>query len=142
MSGSMAVRGALVARLLAVAPGAALAVSSVEWRNRKYPRTPGVRYYRATFLPGIPEPAAASQYAPDRHTGLFQVDVFEPADTGEETAIAEAERIAACYARGTALSYGGVTVQVTKSYRSTGDSSDPAWFMVSAVIAWRADVEI
>jgi len=77
----------------------------------------------------------------NRQFGLFQIDVFDPANTGDAITATEAERIAACYRRGTTLQNSGTAVRCIKSYRTPGDSSDPAWFMVSAVVQWQADVE-
>ncbi len=140
MAGTMAIRAALVARAIAVAPGAALPVSSVAWEGKKFTPVHGTRYYRATFLPGEPSQAELGDAGRNRHYGLFQIDVFEPANTGDAGAAAEAERIAAAYCRGTVLENSGVSVKCIKSYRTPGDSSDPAWFMVSAIVQWQADV--
>lgn len=140
MSRTTEIRAALVARLVAASPGAAVAASSIAWENKKFNPVTGTRYYRATFLPGEPFAVGIGETAPDRYSGIFQIDVFESADKGDGPAAIEAERIAACYKRDTALVYSGVTVRCVKAYRSPGNSDDPAWFMVSVVVVWTADV--
>ena len=140
MGGTAEIRSALLARLVAPAPGAALPAASVAWENRAF--APGTaRWYRATFLPGEPRAAAVGVDAPNRQVGVFQVDVFDPTNKGDAIAAAEAERIAGSYKRGTVLSAGGVSVLIRKAYRTRGDNTDPAWYMVSAIIEWQADVE-
>jgi hypothetical protein len=113
----------------------------VAWEGKAFKPVLGARYYRATFLPGEPSQAELGEAGRNRHYGLFQIDVFDPTNSGDAAAAAEAERIAAAYSRGTVLLNSGVSVKCIKSYRTPGDSSDPAWFMVSAVIQWQADVE-
>lgn len=140
MSGTTDLRAALIARLLAIAPGAAVPSASVAWENKKYIPIPGTRYYRATFLPGIPRPSAIGQDAQNRQVGIFQIDIFDPPDKGDALAATEAERIAACYKRGTALSYNGQALECIKAYRTAGNGNDPAWYMVSVVVEFFADV--
>lgn len=142
MSGTAEVYLALKARLLAAAPGAALPPGSVSWENKAFSPAPETRYYRATFIPGTPRSAGIG-LAPMRHVGVFIVDVFEPANADHVNVTTEAERIAAAFQRGLALSYSGVIVHVDRSYVARiGAQPDPAWFQVPVRIEWRADVEL
>lgn len=140
MSGTYEVAAALRARLTAAAPGAALVSSLVAWENQKFTPSPGTRYYRATFLPGIPRAAAIGEAAANRHVGLFQVDIFDPIGKGDGATALEAERIAACYKRGTVLVYSGVSVIIEKAYVVRPSQDDPAWYRQIVRVEWRADV--
>jgi hypothetical protein len=140
MSGTAEVYAALKARLVAASPGAALPAASVAWENKKF--TPGsARWYRASFLPGQPRAAGIGEVAPNRHVGVFQVDTFDPPDKGDGPTTTEAERIAKAFARGTILTYSGVSVFIEGAYVSRiGVQPDPAWFQVPVKVFWRADV--
>jgi hypothetical protein len=141
MSGTTEVAAALRARLVAASPGAALAASSVAWENLPFTPTAGTRWYDAHVMTGKPLAAAISEAAANRHVGVFHVNVYDPAGTGEGAAAAEAERIAACFKRGTVLTYSGVSVHIERAYIERGlPQADPAWFQVPVVIEWRADV--
>lgn len=141
MSGTTEVAAALRARLVAATPGAALAASSVAWENLKFTPATGTRWYDAHVMTGKPMAAAISEAAPNRHVGVFHVNVYDPAGSGEGAAYAEAERIAACFKRGTVLTYSGVSVHIERAYIERGlPQADPAWFQVPVVIEWRADV--
>jgi len=140
MSGHTEILAALKSRLMAAAPGAAVASTSIAWENKAFKPVAGTRYYRATFLPGEPRAAAVGESAANRCVGIFQIDVFDPPNKLDVATRTEAERIAACFKRGTALVYNGVNVRIEKAYTTKGDSSDPAWFMVSVVVRWRADI--
>lgn len=142
MSGTAEVYAALKARLLAVSPGAAIPAASIAWENKAFTPTTGTRYYRATFLPGIPRSAGIG-LAPMRHVGVFAVDIFEPAGRDHVAVTTEAERIVAAFQRGLALSYSGLVVHIDRSYVARiGAQPDPAWFQVPVRIEWRADVPL
>jgi len=141
MSGTTEVAAALRARLVAATPGAALAASSVAWENRAFTPTPGTRWYDAHVMTGKPSSVALSSDAANRHVGVFHVNVYDPPGGGDGAATAEAERIAACFKRGTVLTYSGVTVHIVSAHIERGlPQADPAWFQVPVVIEWRADV--
>jgi len=113
--------------------------STVAFENRPFVPTTGTRWYRATFLPGEPRSAGIGLDAPNRHVGLFQVDIFEPKGGGDGAARIEAERIAACYKRGTTLTYSPASVFCEKAYRTVAHEDGP-WFVISVRVQWRADV--
>jgi len=141
MSGTTEVAAALRAHLLAVSPGAAVASTSVAWENRAFTPTPGTRWYDAHVMTGKPSSVALSSDAANRHVGVFHVNVYDPPGGGDGAATAEAERIAACFKRGTVLTYSGVTVHIVSAHIERGlPQADPAWFQVPVVIEWRADV--
>jgi len=139
MSGTTEIRAALISRLIAVSPGAAISSSIIAWENKSFTPVAGTRWYRATFLPGMAQAAAVGVDAQNRHYGLMQIDVCEPKDNGDVLPGNEAERIATCYKRGTVLTYSGVSVRIERAYRGSAIPSED-WFMVPVLIEYRADV--
>ena len=132
-------QAALITRLTAASPGAAIPAASIHFANKSF--TPGsVRWYRATFLPGIPVAAAIGAAGQNRHVGIFQVDLFEPKNIGDGLARVEAERIVACFKRGTVLTYSGVSVMIQESHREAG-REDGDWFHIPVIIQFWGDVD-
>jgi hypothetical protein len=67
------------------------------------------------------------------------MDVIDAKNTGDVSAQAEAERIAACFKRGTVLTYSGVNVRCERAYRGPAVQDDD-WFFIPVLIEYRADV--
>ena len=139
MSGTTEIRQALVDRLWAASPGAAVPVTSVSWENEAFTPTVGTRWYRATFLPGMSEAAAIGTASANRHIGLFQIDVIEPKDSGDMTGQTEAERIIACYKRGTVIAYNSVNVRCERAYRLPANQEE-SFYVIPVIVEYRADV--
>ncbi len=139
MSGTTEIGSALRSRLTAVSPGAAITATLVAWENRPFvPPTTGF-WYRVTLLPGVPRAAAIGETAQNRHVGVFVVSVFGQSGQGDGLVAEEAERIAACYKRGTVLTANGVQVVCVRAYRKEGQA-EPDYFGVPVFVEWRADV--
>lgn len=139
MSGTTEIGNALRTRLTAVSPGAAVSASLVAWENKSFdPPTSGF-WYRVTLLPGVPRAAAIGEAAQNRHVGVFVVSIFGQPDQGDGLVAEEAERIAACYKRGTVLTANGVQVVCVRAYRKEGQE-EPDCFGVPVFVEWRADV--
>lgn len=134
-------REALEANLTA-STGANIPMSSIALKGRGDPasKLAGARWYRATFLRGIPRAAACGDAAPNRHVCLFQIDIFDPPLKGEKITADEAERIRGFFKRGTTLTRNSQTVHCVKAYAGTPDDSDPAWFEISVIVEVWADV--
>lgn len=139
MIGTYEVAQAFRVRLTAAAPGAAVPAASVAWENKAF-NVPAGRYYRAFFLPGIPRAVGLSDVAENRHVGIFQIDIMEPLNAGDIQVHAEAERIAACYKRGTVLLFGGVYVRCQKSYTVRPAQDDEKRYRMIVRVEWVADV--
>jgi len=130
---------ALKTRLTAASPGAAVPPASVAWPGINFTPTAGVRWYRATLIPGIPTTPEISTTARNRHVGIFQIDVFDPIGLGDGPAIEEGERIVSCFKRGTVLTESGVNVVVQKASVMTPIEED-SWYHVPVRIQFRADI--
>jgi hypothetical protein len=128
--------------LLTASTGAAVPASSIAWKGTGDPasKTAGARWYRATFIRGTPRAIACGPDAENRHVCIFQVDIFDPPNLGEEITATEAKRVMAFYKRGTVLTRNGLSIVCQKAYLGTADDSDPAWFKIPVVVEVRADV--
>lgn len=143
MSNLEDVRQALESVLTAPLVGGGLAIASadVAWKGRAFNQTTRTtRWYRPTFIPGIPRAAGIGSVAANRTVFIFQVDIFDPANKGEDTTATEAERIMAAYKRGIAFVRNAQTVTCEKSYRQATDDSDPKWLKIAVVVQGWADV--
>ena len=138
MSGTTEVRGALLAWAFDVA-GANLPKATTALENAKF-SPPAGRYYRLTFLPGEPIPAAIGSAAQNHYVGIFQIDVFDPINQGDASTIIEAERIAKKLTRGSALVYLGVTTNIEKSWRLPAIQETDRYH-VPIRVQWWADID-
>lgn len=111
------------------------------WENSFFSSTKGVLWIRPTFMPGQSRAAAIGVNAQDRITGIYQVDVFAPADEGVYDGGQEVSTIMTAYKRGTALVYSGVTIKIIKVWRSTA-RPETDWYQIPVIIEWQADVDV
>jgi hypothetical protein len=142
MSGTNEISAALLARLFAASPGAAVDPARCELENGPG-FTPGAtRWYRPTFLPGEPEAAGIGDSAKNRYVGIFQVDIFDPKGKGTKPTDTESERIRACFPRGLSLTASnGVVVNIKKSWAPrVSNQNDAAWYQQIVRVSWTADV--
>ena len=139
MSGTTEIRSALLTHVTAASPGCAISAASVSWENKGFIPAPKTRWYRATFLPGQQVAAAIGTAAANRNVGVLQLDVIDAKNTGDVSAQAEAERIAACFKRGTVLTYSGVNVRCERAYRGPAVQYED-WFFIPVLVEYRADV--
>ena len=137
---------ALLSRLTAASPGAALSAALIKYENLNpagaifVPPSAGL-WYRAWFLDGEPVAAAVGDLAPNRHVGIFQIDVlYGPAGKGTKAVDDETERLRVCFARGTGLIYSGQIVEITKAWVVRPSQDEPAYFKQILKTAWMADV--
>jgi hypothetical protein len=138
MSGTTEIRAALVTRLTAASPGAAIPAASVAWEGTNFVPAQGTRWYRSTFLPGEPVTETIGEPSQNRTRGVFQIDVFDTKGTGDAITTAECERLVTCYKRGTVLVYSGVSVYIEKAYRGIGQQ-EVDWYHIPVIVRWRAD---
>lgn len=135
MSVSQAIRGALQQR-------AATAVGFPPSNQRAYEGyafnpTIGTTYARMTVIPSESRPAVVGA-ATKIHRGLFQIDIFYPAQGNPGTGAAEvlADAVKDVFAvGGSAMSVGGETVTVERVQREQVIQS-PEWLQVPVTVYW------
>ena len=128
------IQSALTAQLVTLA-------KTTQWENADFAPTAQNEYIRPTFLPSRTRAAAIGVDAQDRVIGVYQVDTFSPLNGGVKANGELVSLIMQAFKRGTALSYGGVTVLITKVWRS-GKTSETKWYSVPVIVEWRADVDV
>jgi Bacteriophage related domain of unknown function len=111
------------------------------WENKSFDPIIDTLWIRPTFIPGQSKAAAIGVNAQDRITGIYQVDVFAPADVGVYDGGQQVSAVMTAYKRGTALIYSGVTVKITKVWRSTARPG-PDWYQIPVIVEWQADVDV
>jgi hypothetical protein len=141
MSGHIEISAALLARLTAASPGAAIASSLIKYEGSKTftPPTSGL-WYQAFFLPGEVNAAAIGADAPNRAVGVFQVTVYGPAQDGTKATDNEVERLRKCFARGTSLVYAGVYVIISKAYLVRPTQDEVSYFKQILKVQWWSDI--
>lgn len=98
----------------------------------------GQSWARITGLPSDRYPAALGTDAPQEWTGVFQIDLFHPKDTGTGPILADADKALAFFRSGKRLNYQKQGVLIRKSSRSPLRDDD-IWQVVSISVyctAW------
>ena len=83
----------------------------VAWPNLKYEPTKGTLYLRPTLLPAETFGETLGSGGTDNNSGIYQVDVFSPADAGKNAAYVMADNIAEQFKPVTELTYNGRLVR-------------------------------
>jgi hypothetical protein len=110
----------------------------IAWEGVKYdpPNGPFLQPYllpAETFTPTMGDTF-------ERLEGVFQVNVNTPAGSGSGVAENLAEQVLALFRRGEALTSGGVTVVIQKSWRGAG-TSDGVWYRIPVSIRFWANID-
>lgn len=120
------ISAALDGALNTFASGASVAVA---WENSNFEPTTGTKYLRPTLLPADTTQAESGSSGKDFTTGIYQVDVICPINTGKGEAVNLADDIADTFSRGSIHTYNGVNVRIRRASRRAGNR-DGAWFIV------------
>ena len=109
------INGALVSAYLAsgVMPQARTAFEGV-----KFDPVTGQSWARLTDLPSGREPAAFGGANPVERTGILQIDLFHPLNSGTGPVLADADKALSFYTPGKRLDYQGQKVLIRKAERS------------------------
>lgn len=98
----------------------------------------GQSWARLTGLPSGRAPAAMGNDAPQEWTGILQVDLFHPKDTGFAPMLADVDTLLSFFTPGKRLDYQGQGVLIRRAERSPIRTED-VWQSVSVSIyctAW------
>lgn len=111
------------------------------WENKEFSPEEGILWIRPTFMPGQSRPAAIGENVSERIPGIYQIDVFSPANEGVYDGGQQVDEIMTLFRRGTALSYDSVTVKITRVWRMAA-KSEPDWYKIPVIVEWQADVNV
>ena len=109
---------------------------SVAWPNKKFVPTQGALYIRPTLLPADTVTATIG-IGSDISSGLYQLDIFSPADDGKNEALLMADTVAELFKRDKELTYNGRTITIrSASHRSIGNTD--GWYHLSVDVTYYA----
>ncbi len=86
----------------------------VQWENdQTYKPTIGTRFWRTTVLPNRTEGASIDPQGAQRHTGIFQVDVFVPLNEGLADCMQDLDQIFDKYPISDTIIVGNTRINIT-----------------------------
>lgn len=101
------------------------------------PPNPKAAWVEAFMLPAPTVPAGIGLGAYNFESGIYQVSVYAPPDTGRDDADVLAEKIRSAFKRGTVVD--GVTTRTrveTSWVGPANNSKDDGWYMLPVSIRW------
>lgn len=129
------IHGALVTAYLA---SGVMPVERTAFEGREFAPDQGQSWARLTALPSGREPAAMGTDAPQEWTGILQVDLFHPKNTGHAPILGDVDKLLGYFRSGRRLDYQGQGVLVRRAERSPIRTED-VWQTVSVSVyctAW------
>lgn len=128
------VRAALESRLAALTPALPTA-----WENTAYTPTLSVAFQKPTLMRAAPQnPAMGSSFY--RETGVFQVMLCYPLNSGSGAADDRAKLIRGWFPRGSSLTAQGITLTVQGTPTIGPGTSDGSFWCVAVSIPYYANV--
>lgn len=124
------VRGALQAQ----AATAAGFPSQVAYENVMFTSTVGTPYARMTLMPQLGRPFSVSSDV-KRHDGLFQVDIFYPANAGTALAEAAADAVRDALSAAKRLAAGSDILAIDYVERAAA-LQQPDWIQIPVTAKW------
>lgn len=114
----------------------------IDWENYGFspadlPRNATDLFLRETLLPAATDGACLFEDGLERHSGIYQVDVFIPEGEGRST---WPDTIATRFKRGTILTYNGINVRIVISSQLPGarESSESNYYIKPIQIEYEA----
>ena len=99
----------------------------------------GVSFSRATMLHTRPQQASVGINGKDAFSGLFQIDLFVPIDSGTADVNTLADTVVEHFPRGLTLTLGNVYVHIQLAWRETGSRFE-TFYNCPVVIQWQCIV--
>ncbi len=84
----------------------------IAWPNFKFNPVDGILYIRPTLLPATPFAATISNTSTDRNSGIYQIDIFSPADEGKNESMVMGDLLADRFYRDQTITFNGVEVYI------------------------------
>lgn len=129
------IHSALVAAFIA---SQVMPTERTAFEGKAYTPVQGQSWARLTGLPTGRAPAAQGRNAAQEWTGVLQIDLFHPKDTGHAGLLADVDTLLAFFASGKRLDYQGQGVLIRRAERSQIRQED-VWQSVSVSVyctAW------
>lgn len=108
---------------------------AIAWENVRFEPVEGVAWIRPTNLPGGASSIGLENTSSNRTLGIYQVDVFTPAQQGPGAALALADRIAALFPKGQRITSGNSAVVLGVPAQDPGEPGG-AWYRIAVLIPY------
>jgi hypothetical protein len=108
------------------------------FEGKDFTPTTGQSWARLTALPTGRAPAAQGKDAAQEWTGILQIDLYQPKNTGHAPILADVDALLAFYSSGKRLNYQGQSVLIRSAERSQ-IRAEEVWQTVSVDVyctAW------
>lgn len=90
------------------------------------------------FIPNEPEPRTLGDQGEDEFTGVVNVILNYPLNSGIGETMEKADEIKTVFKPGTSFSYSGQSVQVSRSGLQRGGQTEAGFYQSVFTITWRA----
>jgi len=114
--------------------------SQVAWENAPFTPTANTPWMRTTLLPAETEQSIIGTNGLNRIQGVYQIDLFYPANGGSGTARDKADSVISYFKRGTLATYSTTQAVVLKAYRNPAMNEED-WYHIPINIVWYSYVE-
>lgn len=128
------INAALVSAYRAAMPAL---VDSTAYEGAAFQPTTGAKWAQITRLPAGNDPVTLGVGGQDEHSGVFQIDVNVPEDTGTATLLADADTLRAYFVAGRSFTYQSQSVRVRRADVSPIRRVD-GWLRVSVSVTYSA----
>lgn len=110
--------------------------SNVAYPNRAFRPPKDGRWFALSFMADAPTAASVGEYSRNRWSGVFQIDIYTPQDSGEDEAETKYGWLARLFARGS--EFGDAVV--TGVYRALAESEENR-YRTAVRVEWTADID-
>lgn len=111
----------------------------VMWPNKDDAPVAGAAHARVWFIPAGSDGESLGGTGLDRLTGIMQIDLMYPTDTGIGYSMAKADEVAAIFQRGASQVY-GTTCVVFNGATISGPRNEDGWLRTVVSVSWYAHV--
>lgn len=110
--------------------------NNVSYPNRKFTVPQNKRWFEVYFISNPPTVASITENAQNRYTGIFQIDICTPLDSGEREANNKYKAIAKLFSRDSYFS----DISVVKCYRAR-QIAEVDHYRTTVRVEWTADID-
>lgn len=113
----------------------------ISWPNQDFSAINGIEYLRPTVIPADTVQATLGEVGENRHSGLYQVDVFWPANQSSISPKQRGSQIANHFKAGTQLSREGLLIRILSPPTVGAGIQEPNWYRVPVTIPYTCDIQ-
>lgn len=119
--------------------GTLVGLPTIQLQNTRNIGQTGVPFTRGTLLPAKAIPSSVGTTGKDNLSGIFQVDLFVPQDTGTDAVNTLADSVIAHFPRGLILVDRTLNLHISRAYCEVGRRIEP-FYMLPVIVQWTAIV--